>query len=83
MRVLWKSWEYALHRPQAEEARLPPAVDHAHQRRVPRERHHVLALDRRAEEAAASSLDRKVLADMAVERHRDVQKLTELAAKAD
>ena len=43
------SLRYAVPRPAGAQGRVPPALDRAHQRRVPRARHLVLALHRRAE----------------------------------
>ena len=60
-----KAWEYALHQPQAQEARLPPPVDRAHQRRRPHQRHDVLAPGERPQEDDIG-LDRKILSELAI-----------------
>ena len=59
-----KAGVYA-YRTAATQARLPPPLDHAHQRRGPPERHDVLRL-MHGLKIAGVGLDRKVLADIAV-----------------
>ncbi len=70
-----------LQRPQEAQGRLPPAVDPAHQRRCPRQRHDVQPLHPGSEPAAVI-VDRKILADLAVNDATAFAALVEVARAA-
>ena len=68
-----------LPRPQEEEARVPRALDHPHQRGGPAARHELQPRSMAGLRKAGVEMNRKILADLAV---RDPQAFGKLADKA-
>ena len=63
-----KAQQYAYPRPQAQEAHVPRALDPAHQRRGAAVRPELQPIHRRPRQGRASTVDRKVLSDLAIRR---------------
>ena len=76
--AVMKAGQYAVSRPPAEEARVPRAVDRAHQRGRARARHEYSVFMNGLKKASID-IDRKVLADLAVHDKAAFGKIAEQA----